>query len=44
MGVKENLIGKTFNKLTVINEIPKEQRNNKKVVEWLCQCECGNYT
>ena len=44
MGVKENLIGQTFNKLTVIEEIPKEQRKNKKLVEWLCQCECGAYT
>lgn len=44
MPAKKNLIGKTFFKLTVIDEIPKEERKNPKKVEWLCKCECGNTT
>ena len=35
---KENLIGKTFNRLTVIKEAPSK---NKKTY-WICKCECGN--
>lgn len=36
----EDLIGKTFNKLTVI----KRDYNNKKGIYYLCECECGNHT
>lgn len=41
MPSKLNLVGKTYNKLTVLEEVPKEQRKNPKKVEWKCQCECG---
>lgn len=36
---KKNLLGQTFGKLTVIEELP--ERKNGGIV-WLCQCECGN--
>lgn len=36
-----NIIGKKFNKLTVIS---KEPKNKLGEVRWLCQCECGNKT
>ena len=42
MPAKINLIGKTYNKLLVLEEVPKEKRKNPKKVEWRCQCECGN--
>ena len=32
MPKKENLIGQKFNKLTVLKEVPKDQRKNKKMV------------
>ena len=35
--VKENLIGKKFERLTVIQPLPSR---NKKTY-WLCQCDCG---
>ena len=41
---KINLTGHKFNHLLVIKEIPKEERKNKNKVEWLCQCDCGNFT
>lgn len=44
MPVKLNLIGQRFSHLTVIEEVPKEQRRNKRKVEWRCQCDCGNIT
>ena len=44
MPAKQNLIGEKFYKLTVLSEVPMEQRKNKKRVEWLCKCECGNTT
>lgn len=44
MGAKKNLVGETFGKLKVIEEVKKEQRPNPKKVFWKCQCECGNYT
>ena len=37
----QNLIGKKFNKLTVIKEI---SRDKGKGIKWLCLCECGNTT
>jgi hypothetical protein len=42
MGVKIDLTGKRFGKLTIIKEVPKEERKNPRHVEWLCQCDCGN--
>ena len=44
MPKKENLIGQKFNKLTVLKEVPKDQRKNKKMVEWECLCDCGKTT
>lgn len=42
MGVKSNLIGQKFGKLTVLREVPIEERPRPKYVFWECQCECGN--
>ena len=36
----QNLVGKKFNQLTVLEEIGKD----KQGIKWLCQCECGNTT
>lgn len=44
MGAKKNLVGQKFGKLTILSEVPKEQRLNPKKVFWVCQCECGNIT
>lgn len=38
MPAKENLLGKTFNRLTVIESAPSK---NKKTY-WKCKCICGN--
>lgn len=35
-----DLIGKKFNKLTVIGESPP--RGKKNLTRWLCKCDCGN--
>lgn len=40
MATKENLIGKTFNYLTVINK-RKDPEGKGKI--WQCVCECGTY-
>lgn len=42
MGKKINLIGQTYNKLTVIEETQK--RDSSGCIIWKCQCECGNIT
>lgn len=39
MGVKMNLIGQTFNRLTVVSEAEKTKDNH---TQWNCQCSCGN--
>lgn len=43
----KNLIGKSFDYLTVIEEAPFKETINKngiyKVRYWKCKCECGNY-
>lgn len=44
MAKKPNLIGQKFYSLTVLKELPKEQRRNPKKTEWVCQCDCGNLT
>lgn len=33
-----NLIGRTYGKLTVIKQLPSKNHRTR----WLCQCECGN--
>ncbi len=40
MGVKANLIGQKFGKLSVIEET--SQRKDKSIV-WKCLCDCGNF-
>ena len=40
MGTKINLIGKKYNKLTVIKET--SQRDSSGCIVWECQCVCGN--
>lgn len=40
---KMNLLGETYNKLTVIEELPNEVMPSGFIkVMWLCQCVCGN--
>lgn len=36
----ENLTGKKFGRLTVLNMEPQRNKNNE--VLWKCQCDCGN--
>ncbi len=38
--VKENLIGRVFGKLTVLNR-DFDQIGKKRGTYWICQCECG---
>ena len=38
----KNLIGQKFGKLTVLNKTHHKNRQNKNIVYWICQCECGN--
>lgn len=41
--VRENLIGQKFGKLTVIDRADDYiRKDNKREVQWLCKCECGN--
>ena len=42
--VKEDLIGKKFNRLTVIKQIEDyiQPSNGKHFARWLCRCDCGN--
>ena len=40
MGKFQDLTGKTFGKLTVINFSQKEG----KKIKWKCRCDCGNET
>ena len=40
MGKKLNLLGQRFNHLTVLEEVP--ERSKDKLVQWKCQCDCGN--
>ena len=44
MANKLDLIGKTFNQLTVIREADKKERTNIQKRSWICQCSCGNIT
>lgn len=38
--VKEDLVGKKFNRWTVKSLVPHKERSRSKV-EWFCVCECG---
>lgn len=39
-----DILGRRFNKLTVIDKIPRHKDENGKMIEltWKCQCDCGN--
>ena len=39
---KENMIGKRFGLLTVIEAT--DQRDYKQSIIWKCKCDCGNIT
>lgn len=39
--MKENIIGKRFNRLVVIKD--DETRSSKGDIKWLCRCNCGNF-
>lgn len=39
--IKIDMIGKTFNYLTVLYELPERGVNNKRIY-YHCQCKCGN--
>lgn len=41
--IKLKLVGKRFGRLTVIEEVKREERRNCKKVEWICKCDCGNF-
>lgn len=41
----QNLIGKQFNRLTVVAfDGFRQKPSGKRRVQWLCRCECGNTT
>ena len=42
----EDLTGKRFNNLTVVERLDNRIRetDGRKVVQWKCLCDCGNYT
>ena len=44
MGVKRDLKDMRFGKLLVIQELPREERPNKKKVYWKCVCDCGKFS
>lgn len=35
----ESLVGKVYNKLTVVKEVPRDEKSRRR--KWLCKCECG---
>jgi hypothetical protein len=41
-GKKEDLTGKTFNKLTVVRRISRTSPNGRVYLCWECVCSCGN--
>lgn len=44
IGKANNLIGKTYGRLTVLyRTMPPEHVKNKAQTYWLCKCQCGNY-
>ena len=38
----EDLSGKKFNRLTVIKRKDKTDKNGKRIIAWICKCDCGN--
>ena len=38
--LKGDMIGRTFDRLTVIERYPENTKDRK--AQWVCQCECGN--
>lgn len=41
-GVKDNLLGQKFGKLTVTSKAPSERNNSgKSQTYWICKCDCG---
>jgi very-short-patch-repair endonuclease len=42
MSRKIDIINQKFGRLTVLYELPKEQRPSKNRVYWHCRCDCGN--
>lgn len=40
----KNIVGKKFHNLTVIKQLENRQIGKDSRVNWLCQCDCGNYT
>ena len=42
MGARINLLGQTFDRLTVIEET--KERDKSGCIIWKCQCKCGNIT
>lgn len=43
MKEKNSLVGNKYGRLTVLERVPQEQFNNRKV-HYKCLCECGNTT
>ena len=44
MGKIKDLTGKQFGRLTVIKQADDRiSPSNKRIIRWLCQCECGNF-
>ena len=39
-GVKTDLTGQKFGRWTVLKEVEKDHKHNRRM--WLCRCECGN--
>ena len=45
MGKFEDLTGRTFNRLTIINRAESRRQScGKLVTYWNCKCDCGNMT
>lgn len=42
LAVSDNLIGKKFNHLTVIQRNGYIVHNDRTTLQWLCKCDCGN--
>lgn len=41
--VRKNLVGERFGKLIVLEQVEDHvSSNNKRISQWLCQCDCGN--
>lgn len=40
---KNSLVGKKFNRLTVIKRDETKEIGHHKSIYWICQCDCGNF-